>query len=277
MKIKTEILDGGKLFVNSTFLDILTANGLTSCSAIWNVSSSPVKKVVRERGTEKLFLKDPQSGEAAEYYIKRCGPIPLKQKIKSALSLKFKHFDALNEWSALLRFHDLGLNTMTPVAAGKMPGGYSFVLSLGIRNYRRASKIFPEFGSDVPSCTRKKNLVVQIASLAGKMHSADIAHQDFYLVHIFVLNDTYEIYLIDLQRALMPEALPPRWIVKDLAQLYFSAADYINNDDISLFVSEYGKYFPAENPLDDKRLVNAIIRKAGRIKEHTAKIYSKKT
>ena len=262
MKIETEILDNGRLFVNRAFLDMLRAHKLTSTSSIWNVSSDPVKKVVKERGTEKLFLDD------VEFFIKRCSLISLKEKVKSAFSLKFRNFDALNEWNALLRFHELGLNTMTPVASGALPDGRTFVLTLGLQDYRRASEIFPE----LQDAAKKKDLIEKIASLAGRMHANGIGHQDFYLVHMFVMNTAQDIYLIDLQRCIVVENLAKRWIIKDLGQLYFSSRGYVDDKDVEFFISEYGKCFKGKSPLDDRKLRDSILRKAEKIKNHTDKI-----
>jgi len=262
MKIETEIFDNGRLFINREFSGVLRANGLTDVLSIWKVSSNPVKKVVKERGTERLFL------DGVEFYIKRCSQIPLKERIKSAVSLKFRSYDALNEWNALLRFHELGLNTMTPVAAGSLPDGRTFVLSLGLRDYRRASEIFPGLQDE----TAKKELIEKIALFAGRMHANGIGHQDFYLVHMFVMNDTSEVYLIDLQRCVMAGNLGKRWIVKDLGQLYFSVRDYVDKKDIELFISIYNKSFQGAGPLEDKKLADAVLRKAEKIKAHTDKI-----
>lgn len=266
MKIEIESLDNGRLFVNREYLDLLRAHRLKDADSLWNVSSDPVKKVVKDRGTERLFL------DGVEFFIKRCSPISLKEKVKSAFSLKFRNFDALNEWNALLRFHELGLNTMTPVAAGFLSDGRTFILSLGLQNYKRASEIFHGL-NDEP---KKKDLIEKIASLAGKMHSNGIGHQDFYLVHMFVMNDSSEIYLIDLQRCIMEKPLPRRWMIKDLGQLYFSSRDYVNDNDVKLFIADYGKYFDGKNPLDAKSLRDAVLRKADKIKSHTDKILKRR-
>lgn len=266
MKITTEIIDNGRLFVNSEFMDLLRAHKLTSVSALWSVSSDPVKKVVKERGTEKLLL------DGTEYFIKRCSLSSIKERVKSAFSLKFRYFDAMNEWNALLRFHELGLNTMTPVAAGSLPDGRTLVLTLGLRNYRRASEIFPE----LQDAAVKKDLIQKIAVLAGKMHANGIGHQDFYLVHMFVMNDSQDIYLIDLQRCILGKELARRWIIKDLGQLYFSARDHVSDDDISFFISEYNKCFSGKSPLEDKKLRDSILKKAGKIKAHTEKILKRR-
>ena len=157
---------------------------------------------------------------------------------------------------------------MIPVAAGRLPEGKSFVLSLGLNDYQRASEIFPELHDD----TRKKDLIGKIAELAGRMHAANIAHQDFYLVHMFVMNKTDNVFLIDLQRCVMEPNLGRRWIVKDLGQLYFSAYDHIDKKDITLFISAYNRCFKDAKPLDDKKLIDEISRKALKIKLHTDKI-----
>jgi hypothetical protein len=47
-------------------------------------------------------------------------------------------------------------------------------------------------------------------------------HRDFYICH-FLRNNAGELSLIDLHRAGIRSTTPERWVIKDLAGLYFSS------------------------------------------------------
>jgi hypothetical protein len=74
-------------------------------------------------------------------------------------------------------------------------------------------------------------------------------HRDFYICH-FLLDVTHgcehldinslRLYLIDLHRAQIRRNTPERWIIKDLAALYFSSKDIgLTKHDLLYFVKIY--------------------------------------
>jgi hypothetical protein len=71
MLIKVEKRDGGRLLLNADFAEILEFNGISSFEKIWNITSEPVKKVVKQRGTERVFLKSPDSTPQAKPLSRR--------------------------------------------------------------------------------------------------------------------------------------------------------------------------------------------------------------
>lgn len=268
MEIKTETINDGNLILNAEFAELLKSNGINTAEELWGLTSEPVKKLLKERGTEKAFLEN--GTEKIEVYIKRYTPPPLKEKLKAAMSLKFKSFNAFDEWDSLIAFHRNNLPTMIPLATARI-GEKTCILTLGITDYTRASKLFEEFTGE--DRERKEKLIIKIADMAGKMHSAGMAHQDFYLVHIFVKekNDD-EIFLIDLQRTLKQRKISDRWRIKDLAQMYFSAKPFINNKDLLLFWKKYTKICDTEL-YKNNGLIKKILAKALKIKRHTDKKY----
>jgi heptose I phosphotransferase len=227
-----------------------------------------VKKVLKQRGTERVSLKTADGGEL-EAYIKRYSKSPAKEIIKRAFSGKFHTFEAVHEWNALRAFHQAGLNTMVPVAVADLKDGRSCNLTLGITDYVKAEELFKNFTPG--DRLRKKALIRKIAELAGKMHAAGFGHQDFYLVHIFVKEDEDDkIYLIDLQRLMMQKNLHKRWRVKDLGELLFAARPYVSDMDIRRFWLTYcacaGRQF-----FRDQSLIKAVLAKAARITARDAR------
>ncbi len=268
MIIHYKTLDDERLMVNDGFAEMLAANGIARAEDLWNIESSGVKNVVKERGTGRCFLTD-ISGVKVECYIKRYSPIPLREKIKNIMSLKPYAFDAIHEWNALGHFLELGLNTMVPMAAARLDNGCSCNLTLGITDYVRASELFAGF-NDEDDTDRRLRLIGKIAHMTGRMHAAGMAHQDLYLVHFFVKPDEGDdVYLIDLQRMILQPQLSRRWRVKDLAQLRFSASPYVSETDIRLFWEIYTE----EAGIDpaDRNLIRDVKAKAERIRRHDKK------
>lgn len=260
MDISVAKLDNESLLINSDFADILRENNLVSVEALWNIEGESVKKFLKERGTERVFLKT-VNGSELETYVKRYLPLPVKEFFKGFISFKpVFTAGALHEWESIIAFHHAGIPTMVPIAAGRLDDGRSVNISLGIQNYRRASDIFAEN----PDRETRKILIANIAGLAGKMHASKLAHQDFYLVHLFVKDDG-QVLPIDLQRIIMGPLFKRRWQVKDLAQLLFSAFDFVSKTDILRFWKTYTEI--ADPSLyKDKVFIKSVIGKAMRIR-----------
>jgi len=268
MNFKTESLDNKKLTINADFIELLKSNGIDSASKLWNIEGEAVKKILEQRGTERAFLNTPD-GNKLEVYIKRYTKAPLKETLKQAFSLKFRSFDALHEWNALRAFHKLGLDTMIPMAVADLGEGRTCNLTLGITDYVKAAELFKHFSPE--DDTRKLALIKKIATIAGRMHAAGFAHQDFYLVHMFVReSEDDKIYLIDLQRLIMQKKLSKRWRVKDLGQLLFAARSYVSDADIKLFWEIYCSH-AGEKFYHDNSLIKAITAKANKITARDAR------
>ncbi len=268
MNFKSESFDNKKLTINCDFIELLKFNGIDSASKLWNIEGEAVKIILSQRGTERAFLNTPEGGKL-EVYIKRYTKIPLKEKLKQAFSLKFYSFDAVHEWNALRAFHELGLNTMIPMAVAELENGDSCNLTLGITDYVKAAELFKNFTPE--DSERKLDLIKKIATIAGRMHAAGFAHQDFYLVHMFVReSEDDKIYLIDLQRLIMQKNLSRRWRIKDLGQLLFAARDYVSDADIELFWETYCSYV-GERVKQDNSLIKEIIAKADKITARDAR------
>ncbi len=269
MKIEVLTKDSGRLLVNAKYEELLASNALSSAETLWNLPSENVKKILKERGTSRAFLKDPISGGHLEVYIKRYSPLPLKEYFKSFFSFKPLFRDcAFHEWEAGLAFMAADILSPEPIAVGKASKG-TFIILAGVQNYLRASELFAEF-AEMRDSKPKGCLIGRIAGIAGKMHSMSFAHQDLYLLHFFVKTETDEIFIIDLQRAIMGDAFSRRWRIKDLAQLHFSSAELLTRTDMLRFWKKYcgicgDKFYR------DKALISAILAKSAKIRKRNSK------
>ncbi|NLX97758.1 MAG: hypothetical protein GXY83_16460 [Rhodopirellula sp.] len=110
-------------------------------------------------------------------------------------------------------------------------------------------------------------LIRRIAEITRRFHEAGYNHRDLYCGHFFIKEDapgSYDVKLIDLQRVQHRRRFRRRWIVKDLAQLAWSASRFhISCADRIAFMRHYfgvGKLGDG-----DKRLIRAVLAKQGRM------------
>jgi heptose I phosphotransferase len=261
--------DDGRLLVNSAYSSLLRENHIATWEDLWSVEGEAVKKKLLQRGTERVLLKSNE--KPIETYVKRYLPLPFKEYFKAITSFRpFFPSGAIHEWESIIAFHAAGIQTMEPIAAGRNPDGRTVLLSLGIADYVRASELLPELRGKKRQEERRR-LILKIAELAGIMHAAKFAHQDFYLVHLFVKRKPsatstseeaeFQVLPIDLQRIIMGPRFSRRWRVKDLGQLLFSAMDATTSSDRLIFWNRYTE-IAGTKLRGDKKLINSIKRKA---------------
>lgn len=265
--------DDGRVVVNHEFAAILRANGLTTFSAIMNYDGGTIaKNLLRERTTTRFVLSceaaDGGSREAA-FYIKRHGPAPLKEYVKPLLRLRRPILGARNEWDAILRFHEAGIPTMTPVALGES-GAHSFLVTRAIEGCRTlADELRTCVGEQrcAPHASVRQRLSA-VAQLARRMHSAGMHHQDFYLGHVLVrCDEPHSMFIIDLGRVRHRRSLSRRWIIKDLGQFAYSARFLSRSERLRFF----REYLGRELRTRDRRLWRQVERKSARIARHSHK------
>jgi len=114
-----------------------------------------------------------------------------------------------------------GIPTADLIGWGRVADGRSFVIFDDLFGYRPADKYLQ---SGMPFET----LLRPTADLAAKLHLAGLHHRDLYLCHFMVKaeagTDTPNLRLIDTARVRkLPRLFQRgRWIVKDLAQFWYS-------------------------------------------------------
>ncbi|GAB4158509.1 MAG: lipopolysaccharide core heptose(I) kinase RfaP [Planctomycetaceae bacterium] len=261
--------DRGRFTVNAEFADLFRAHQLDTFNALMNYSDGEVAKaLLRERVTTRFSLQN-HEGVETMFYIKRHRRPPWKEYLKPLLRFTWPILGAENEWNAILGFHQAGINTMIPVALGKQ-AGESFLVTQAIENCEKLSdwmesRLKPDRRDD----TETARIVEELADITRRMHSAGLHHQDYYLTHFLLPHDSHQrgIHVIDLGRARRLAGLSRRWIVKDLAQLNYSA-HLFNDDDRERFLKTY---FGRPLTRSDQRLLKTVLRKTERIARHSRK------
>ena len=262
--------DGGRLTVNREFCPLLTRHGLTTFDAIADFSGGQVtKNVLRERTTTRLDLAD-ADGTPRTLFLKRHQRARLVELLKPWFRLTRPIVGARNEWEAILRFHAVGIATMIPVALGEARGR-SFLMTAGIEGCQKLTEWMDAHKQSLRNgeLATLRKIVAGVADVARTMHAAGLHHQDFYLTHLMVPQSgpAAPIHVLDLGRARLQPRLAGRWIVKDLAQLNYSA-DGVSTSDRLRFLTRYLGRKPTRR---DRMLITRVVRKTRAIARHARK------
>lgn len=184
------------------------------------------------------------------YFLKLHEGIGWLEIFKNLLQLRLPVLGAANEYLACLRLKALGVDTMTPVAFGERGNNpaqqLSFIITEELANTVSLEDYCKHWQVQKPSVREKRAIIRKLATISKTLHESGINHRDYYLCHFlraddgkpFEYNDA--LYLIDLHRVQIRKAIPMRWLVKDLAALFYSAFDLpLTRRDLLCFLSVY--------------------------------------
>jgi len=174
--------------------------------------------------------------EGSRYFAKIHHGVGWREIVKNLLHLKLPVLGAENEWRALNRLHEIGVPAITPVAFGRMGRNpariRSFLITEELTGTTSLEDLCATWATQPPPARLRRDLIQQLAGMVRRMHSQGINHRDCYLCHFHLDTasgrdhleaDRLRLYVIDLHRAQMRRRTPRRWLIKDLAGLYFSA------------------------------------------------------
>jgi heptose I phosphotransferase len=274
-QIEIDECDGGRLLVNRRFRPVLEANGLTTFAALFNLAGGQTVRSIADRSTTRIVL--PTGGSTMSFFLKRHQPPRLLERVKPLLHLSWPILGARNEWRAILEFHAVGIPSVTPVAFGEFQS-QSLVMTQDLGTDRTLLDWANEIadaresaGGVLPEAVQLLNrrMISRVAEIARRMHERGLHHQDFYLNHVLCCGDPADpdLRVIDLGRAQRHARLSPRWIIKDLAQLDFSARRLSCRDRLQFLRLYLGRPFGRS----DRRLIRRILLKSWWIAGHTAK------
>jgi hypothetical protein len=256
---KVEFVREGDLLISTRYYELLKRNRLNHFRVLYDLTEG------------ELFKKNP----------------PLSTRLKSILTGFRIREGAENEWDNILRLEEAGIRTMPPVAFGSIwKGGLPYQALTLTEHLYGADKLehfLPEhFGGETLAAsdiTLKRRIILETARWARRFHEAGFHHQDFYLGHIFIRFETKEdfsLHLIDLQRVRESTRLRISRVIKDLAQMNFSALQLsclTRADRLRFF-----KVYVEKNRLgrSEKDLIRRIEQKTRRISLHTQKLLARR-
>lgn len=173
------------------------------------------------------------------FFIKCHRGVGWPEVLKNLASLRLPVVSASNEWRAIKRLHELGIDTMRGVAFGETghsPAALrSFLVTeslehtVDLEHWSRDFEARPDRPRHLATWRR---LVGRVGELSGRMHRNGVNHRDYYLCHLRIDTDDAglpvdrgggPVYVMDLHRAQLRRRTPDRWAVKDLAGLLYSA------------------------------------------------------
>lgn len=153
------------------------------------------------------------------------------------------------------------------VAHGNLRDGRSFVIFDDLAGYTPADKL-------IERGTPFESLLEPTADLAAKLHDAGLHHRDLYLCHFMAKLDDVKVdlKLIDTARvSRLPRFFRRRWIVKDLAQFWYSTLKLpVTHDQRTSWLARY----VLQRKIDGtEALRRSIERKARSIARHDARLH----
>lgn len=178
-----------------------------------------------------------------DYFIKQHRGVGWREIFKNLLQLRWPVISARNEWMALQKLQTLGI--LAPKVVGYGERGWnpakreSFVIMEAVAPVVSLEELTATWKKQPPSFALKRQLIQETARIARTMHENGMNHRDFYICHL-LLNPSLQLYLIDLHRAQIRRRVPQRWVIKDLAALYFSSLDAgLTKRDLFRFMKDY--------------------------------------
>lgn len=186
--------------------------------------------------------------DGRRYYIKKHRASGWWPIVEDVVRLRRPQVGAWPEYLAIRACERLGVPTMAIAAFGREGFGAS-AQSFIITDEITPAVSLEDFFRDRQPPEVKNRLNRAVADITRRMHEGGVNHRDCYLCHFFLdprTLDKPQLRVIDLHRAQVRDRTNRRWIIKDLAGLYFSAMDIgLSRRDVLRFMARYGRRDPA--------------------------------
>lgn len=209
-------------------------------------------------------------------FLKRYDQPPVKTQLINWLNGRRRQSCGMMEWNPIEELQRNGIGAPRVVAHGQSWAGLfekrSFLVTEKIPDAQSLGDRLPNcFYLEDSSHSRhqRRRFIRRLAEFVKRFHGLGFRHRDLYLAHIF--QDTADrLFLIDLARAFHPWILKKRFLIKDLAQIYYSmSADHFSRSDRLRF---YFRYLDLRTLRKrDKALIRKIVAKANRMARHNVK------
>ncbi len=216
------------------------------------------------------------------YFCKVHLGVGWREIFKSLCSLRLPVLGAENERHAILRLEELCVPTMTIAGFGERGWNpatrQSFLITEELAGTVSLEDFCRDWADTPPPPALKKALIDKVAWIAKQLHENGLNHRDFYICHFLLERKSLSgsrdfqnarLYLIDLHRVQDRKQVPRRWLVKDLAGLYFSSMDLgLNQRDVFRFLKAY-----FQKPLS--HILNEKCGLLDSVRSRAEKLYSK--
>ena len=247
-------VESENIIFNTQYEKLIRENGFKSLTDFMFSSRENSFRDVAGRLTVGIDLDDKDSKQRV--YLKR------HWTLKKSKSLG-PHKEALSEWNNINALKKAKINVPDAMAVGH---GFINGRSVGFIMMKEVpGKPADDFIKEdlLPAKVFKKRIsfTEDLALFASEFHELGYNHRDFYLCHTFVDSSklSIQLNLIDLQRVQKRKHFRKRWIIKDLAQMAYSALKISTKTDRLRFYLKYSGS-PTLSGID-KKFVRSIERK----------------
>ncbi len=200
-------------------------------------------------GPGRVTLRFEHSGQA--FFLKRHTGIGWREIFKELLQGRLPILGAMNEWRALDRLQAMNVSSLQAVACGEQGWNparkQSFLITRELEDTISLEELALNWRNFDNFVLIKRRIIRQVAILARRIHNNGINHRDMYICHLHIKKswlsnpeDDPTLFVIDLHRAQIRLKVPVRWLVKDVASLYFSSMDAgLTRRDYLRFIKQY--------------------------------------
>lgn len=242
---------------------------LAQPETLFSVMAAMPGEVFRQVATRRTFRF---SHAGRDYFAKVHFGVGWKEIFKNLVQMRLPVLGAANEFEAIRRLGELGIETMTPVAyvdeGGNPATRHSCIVTEALLNTLSLEDLVLQNRVDMGL---RRRLLVRVAEIASRMHAGGLNHRDLYICHFHLDMASRDrpdprVYIIDLHRAQLRRRTPRRWVIKDVGGLFFSAFDAgLTRTDLLRFIAIYSGKPVRQTLREDARFWRDVSRRAVRL------------
>jgi tRNA A-37 threonylcarbamoyl transferase component Bud32 len=262
-------------FIDPDYKAAFSKLGLTSTDAVFSFEGG--KNLAKDNLAKyRSRLQFEIDSPAATVFLKRYERPPILVQLRNWLTSRSRVSCGVVGFKAASELQAGGINTPKILFYGEQWGAFferrSFIITEKIPGAESLERKLPDYFSDMTTVEQlklRRSFISQLAIFVKKFHETGYCHRDLYLAHIFY-SESGEFYLIDLARAFKPVIRHRRFLIKDIAQVYYSApAKYFSKTDRLRFYIAYTERHKLNRK--DKVFIRKIINRARRMARHDMK------
>ena len=183
-------------------------------------------ELINSHGWREVLQMDlTGDGGVRTVFLKKFGPMQLKDALKDLLRFRRVRTNALGEFDMLCVFGRAGITVPETIACGERHvlgrDRGAFLMVERLARGRPLGEVLA--GLKHPS--RRRRLIGSLARFVRRMHDAGLSHTALYAKHLFVEEEpdgVWSVAVIDLQQAVCRRAVSRRRRSRDLATLMVS-------------------------------------------------------
>ncbi|MBX7167271.1 MAG: hypothetical protein K1X74_13155 [Pirellulales bacterium] len=245
-------IDQGRMWIDRDYQELLAANGLASFQAMMNTARGTQLRALRDRENWRLELHAAHAATQGAYLKKhhiRTASTWARARVGLGPRASAGRIEAEN----VARLQRGGIAAMRLLAYGEQlheNGRFeSFVLTEELQGCEQLDHFLRRrFPARPADCPRRRiddldRLIEMVADVTARFHLLGYNHRDLYCCHFFIRETDpgeFAVHLIDLQRVEHRRFRRQRWVIKDLAQLAYSAPrDRVSCTQRLAFIKRY--------------------------------------